>query len=350
MQKKNLNAQTFRMRDINLDAVKGLLILFIVIEHNSLLTDNYLWIRPFSDAFAAACFLTFTFIWPIKNTVSFTAYCDKHFSYWWPFFLFVTFTSILNLFFYNVNSIDFFSIQYLKALFISSPSDIKVASGFMYFWFIPCLCALYVLRFFEQKVGSYSFFITIPLWATIGLIDENILINIPFSLHVIAFIFFLGQLYSRLNGFLLLRNNKVKYIIVIIFLGFSIATPFVGWELFLAAGVIPSFKEPLLLLFYSIFILIAIPGLYHLTYMLPKFLVKFFSYLGGISLTIYLIHPILYILMTQILKLINHPELSFLITISGCLIIGYTIEQTSTFKKVLFPKTLSSLSKIGKYK
>lgn len=350
MEKIILNTKSIKTRDINLDAVKGFLILFIVLEHNSLLSSNYSWIRPFSDAFAAGCFLLFTFIWPIKHNISFAEYCNKHLAYWWPFFIFVTLTSSINFILYNANTFTDISIKYAQALFISSPSEIKNATGFMYFWFLPCLCILYILRFFEKRIGNYSFLITIPSWASIGLINEDFLVNTPLSLHVIAFVFFLGQLYSRLNKYLLLRNNQTEYLVVIIFLGLSISTYFIGWELFLAAGIIPSFKEPLLLFFYSLFILIAIPGLYHLTYMLPKFIVIFLSYLGSISLIVYLIHPILFVSMTKMSQLISHPELSFLLTILGSLIIGYIVEMSPTIKNTFFPKTLSSLLKIGTYK
>lgn len=342
MTNKNINTVVHKTRDIYLDAVKGILILCIVLEHNSLLTSNHDWIRPFSDAFAAGCFLIFTFIWPIKSDFLIN-FLNKKFSYWWPFVLFVTITSLLNHFLFSSTDFTASIEAYLKAISLASPKSIKESSGFMYFWFLPCLCILYLIRLIAIKVGHTFYLISIPAWLFIGVIDDDTLISTPFSLHVIAFIFFIGQIFSITSKVLIKRNNKIQFCLIILFIILSIASYYVGWKLFLAAGNIPSVDQPMLLLFYSVFMLITIPAIYQFTNLLPNFIVAFFSYLGDNSLIIYLFHPIVYILITQIIPIITHPLLSLLATVIICIVISYLIKRINILNKIIFPNKLSNL-------
>jgi len=336
----NISAKT---RDIYLDAVKGFLILCIVLEHNTLLTAEHDWIRPFTDAFAAGCFFIFTFAWQIKK-LSPLQFINKYFAHCWPFIVLITATSILNFFMYfDGGLIDFLS-HYAKAIFIASPQAIKESSGFMYFWFLPCLCFLYLIRLMASKLGKLSYLFTIPAWLLIGTFDEEILIQTPFSLHVIAFIMLIGQIYSDIHKPLLNKNGNIKFLIMPLFLLCSVASYFIGWELFLAGGNIPSWKQPGLLMFYSLFMLIAIPGIYHISHALPLFFIKPIAYLGDNSLIVYLFHPIIYVIITQIIPIVTNPILSLLVTVIICAIISVTLKKVSIINTLMFPSTLNALA------
>jgi len=337
-QKLNQNST----RDIYLDAVKGFLILCIILEHNSLLTSQYDWIRPFSDAFAAGCFLILTFAWPLKNT-NFTTFFNKNFSYWWPFIGFITITSLLNLYL-NKNPEPVESIEnYLKALLFASPTAIKASSGFMYFWFLPCLCFLYLIRRVAHKIGLFSYLFALFAWLFIGEIDEEVLIQTPYSLHVIAFIFLIGLCYSKLHKKMIEPTLFMKTFTIFCFIACSIASINIGWEFFLAGGIIPSIRQPILLFFYSFFLLTAIPGIYHLCSILPKKITSFFAFNGLHSMKIYLLHPLIYISITQIIPIIQNPILSFISTVGLSLLISLLIVRLVPIDNFIFPKTLSSL-------
>ncbi|MGL1957623.1 MAG: hypothetical protein OCD00_09945 [Colwellia sp.] len=329
-------------RDICLDAVKGFLILCIILEHNSLLVAENNWIRPFSDAFAAGCFLILTFAWPIKKN-TFVHFLDKHFAYWWPFLGFISITSILNFFlFSNIQPVE--AIQnYLNALFLASPQAIKASSGFMYFWFLPCLSLLYLFRLLAQKIRTYSYVIAIIAWLFIGEINEELLVKAPFSLHVIAFIFILGLCYSKLHIKLIQQTFIIKTITILGFISCSILSYFIGWKLFLAGGKIPSVLQPELILFYSIYMLIAIPGIYNILTLLPSIVFTFFAYMGHHSMKIYLLHPLVFITITQIIPVTKSPLLSFIITIALSFFISFIIVKLPLIDKFIFPKTLSAL-------
>jgi hypothetical protein len=330
-------------RDVHLDAVKGFLILCIVLEHNHFLTVKYDWIRPFSDAFAAGCFLILTFAWPLKK-VNLASFIDKNFSYWWPYFVFVSITSILNFSLYNNSQLIDSLLNYLNAFFLASPQAIKNSSGFMYFWFLPCLCLLYLIRRILDNIGNYAYFLALMAWLFIGKINDELLTNTPFSLHVIAFILLIGLCYSKLHRKMLQPSLFMKIFTITCFTSCSIASSFIGWELFLAGGVIPSIQQPSLLLFYSLFMLTAIPGIYHLFSLSPAFITSFFAFTGIHSMKVYLFHPLIYITITQIIPIVQDPILSFISTIGLSLFISFVTVKLPLLDKFIFPKTISALA------
>jgi len=331
-----------KTRDIYLDAVKGFLILCIVLEHNHLLTAQFDWIRPFSDAFAAGCFLILTFTWPLKQE-GLSKFVDKNFSYWWPFIVFVTLTTILNWVLYRPYAVPETMKHYIQAIVLSSPEQIKTSSGFMYFWFLPCLCFLYLTRRFLDNLGYIAFLLGLVAWLLVGELDSDLLVKTPFSLHVIAFILIIGLCYQKVHKKLMAPSPIIRGITITLFISGCFLSYSVGWKLFLAGGIIPSFKEPLLLLYYSVFMLIAIPGIYNLFYCLPKFLAQGFAFIGKHSLKVYIFHPLIYIGITQVVPLVSNPLLSFIWTIIFSLLVSHIIHKMLFLERFLFPSTVSSL-------
>lgn len=331
-----------KVRDPLLDAVKGILILCIVLEHNNLLTNNYDWIRPFCDAFAAGCFLIFTFTWPIKR-LPLVQYLDKYFAYYWPYIILLTATTILNYIIFRHSSLNETLFDFFQALVVASPDTIKDSSGFMYLWFLPTLCFLYLIRYFTYGHTKISFLIAVIIWLSIGAINDDVLTSFPFSFHVIAFIFILGLIYQELHQKLINDNNYTKVFCLISFFLCSIASYFIGWELFLAGGIIPSWQDPLLLLYYSYFMLIAIPSIYHLLSFMPALINKVFIYLGKNSLLTYLIHPLIFIAFTKVFPIIEQPLFSFILTIIICLLTALFLEKMPYINSLIFPKKISNL-------
>jgi hypothetical protein len=342
LQKKNYTPHINKRRDPLIDAVKGFLILCIVLEHNSLLTVQYDWIRPFCDAFAAGCFLILTFAWKLDSS-NIKLYMDKYLAYYWPFFIFLTATSLLYSFFLIERNLVSSILDFIKALFIASPLDIKASSGYMYFWFLPCLCFLYLIRKIVNKIGMFGYGLAFIAWLFIGEIGEESLIKTPYSLHVISFIFFIGLCYSKLHNKMIQPTLFMKTFSIVSFVTCSIISIYIGWELFLAGGIIPSIRQPILLIFYSFFMLTAIPGIYHLCSLLPNTVISFFAFTGVHSMKVYLLHPLIYIFITQIIPIIQNPILSFIITIGLSLLISLLIIKLVLIDNFIFPKTLSSL-------
>lgn len=335
----NKPSNDLALRDLKLDAVKGILILCIILEHNSLLTLTHSWIRPFSDAFAAGAFLILSFLRPIKAT-TFIAFLDKYLSHWVPFSLFTLSLAILHFIFFG--SENFFE-NLFKAILLASPQEIKASTGFMYIWFLPCLVVLYILRFVQQKVGNIILILALLSFLLIGEVEDSVLVATPYSLHVIAFIYILGEIYRHIHRPLTEPSKSIKLATVIVFLVLCLGTIKVGWHLFLAGGIIPSWKEPFLLLYYGVMLTIAIPCIYNSFCFLPDIIVKFFASLGEKSLLLYLLHPIVFFVCFRTLNVDINPWLSFVLTISISAILAVCIKKNPILYNLAFPSHISSL-------
>lgn len=329
-------------RDITIDSIKGVLILLIVLEHNLLLTSKYYWIRPFCDSFALGCFFIITFVWKQK-TMSFKELIDVKLKIYWPFIIFATVTSAINLFIIKDQALMVSITVYLKAIFIASPDAIKNSTGFMYLWFIPSICLLYLIRNFENKYIKTILPISFLTFLLIGAIDSKILYKTPFSFHVILFVYFLGLMYKILHPHLIENKLSVKIFCVTSFTACSVASYFVGWKLFLAGGIIPSILQPMHLLFYCFFILIAIPGLYHILSTLPSLVRNSISYFGVHSLIIYLVHPLIFYLLLKIPYIKITPFISLIVTCLLSLIVAVLIKKIDFLNNFLFPERLSKV-------
>ena len=136
-------------RDHRVDCVKGILELLIVLEHNALITISNPQIRPVINAFCVGCFLLLTFTRTIGDK-PFWAHINKYYKYIVTYFLFMTLATLLNSITFSQLSPSDLIYHYLMSIFYQSSEHIKLASGFAFFWFIPCLCSLYFLRFFRE--------------------------------------------------------------------------------------------------------------------------------------------------------------------------------------------------------
>ena len=327
------------LRDLKLDAVKGVLILCIILEHNSLLTLEYSWIRPFSDAFAAGAFLILSFLRPIKTT-TFIAFLDKYLSHWVPFTLFTLCLAILHFIFFGSEN---FLVNLFKAVFLASPQDIKASTGFMYIWFLPCLVVLYIIRLLQQKIGNIIIALALFSFLLVGEVDDSVLVATPYSLHVIAFIYILGEIYRHLHSPLTESSKYIKLASVVLFLVLCLGTVKVGWCLFLAGGIIPSWKEPYLLSYYGVMLTIAIPCIYNIFSFLPDIIVKFFAGLGEKSLLLYLLHPIVFFVCFRLVNIDINPWVSFVVTIVISVFLTICMKKIPILYNLVFPSHISRL-------
>ncbi|MFT6372507.1 MAG: fucose 4-O-acetylase-like acetyltransferase [Gammaproteobacteria bacterium] len=338
-------ATTSKERDIRIDCVKGVLILFIVLEHNTLLTTAYDWIRPVADSIGVGGFILLTFLWPLK-TFSLQLFVDKYLSYLIPFLIFLTLTTAANwIMFRNVAILEGLWI-YAKAAFLASPFDIKEASGFMYLWFLPCLVALYFIRLIHAKIGSIFLLVALVAFIVVVQLPERVLIKLPFSLHVIGFLYLPALVSAKFYNPIVNSPVLVKFVIGALFLIGCFISTLIGWKFFLAGGLFPTWQEPWLILFYSVLLVITVPSIYIIVSLLPNMVLQPLSLLGRDSLKIYLAHPIIYILLTKILKIIAAPLLSFLVVVALSVMFAWAVNRMPLLNRLMFPSSLSSLRQL----
>jgi fucose 4-O-acetylase-like acetyltransferase len=326
------------MRDIKLDAVKGVLILLIVLEHNYLLASTVFWVRPVTDSFVAGAFLILAFSREVKN-LPFLAYIDKYYCYVVPFIIFVTFFSFVNAILFGGIPAGQRVFNYIMAIVIQSPYYIKQSSGFAYLWFLPCISFIFLLRFLHKKTND-AFLIPMGLATlSIGFLPESTLYKFPFSAHVAFFIYALGWLYGKFHDRLIGRNAYGVLAAIIFLLLLAIGYDF-PMDLLLFAGTIPDFTQANFY-YYLLILFFANPGIYCFMRLCPELPLRFFAFLGRNSIVIYVSHQVFYVGLTRFLDFSN-GYIVYLATVIFAVFFSLAMSYMSVLNKIIFPESVTS--------
>lgn len=326
-------------RLLRLDAVKGILELLIVLEHNLLITTAEPGLRPIVNSFCVGCFMLLTFTRDVKNT-NFTAYVDKYYRYLIPYFFFITAATILNFFIFNNLSNSEHLTSYLLSLFWQSTTYIKQASGFAFFWFLPCLCFIYLLRFIHMKIGWPFLVIMAVSNVFIGLVNEDVLAQFPYGSHVALFLYFIGCVYQHIHK-KFTQDDKFGLLAFVIFISLIAINPFIPPGLLLFAGIIPSIFDGYQYVYYFSILLFSYPGILYATRIFPNILSKALAFCGRYSLWIYLSHQMFYILLVDFLKVSSNGPFIFVITVVLSCITSVIIDKNLWIKSLMIPRSFS---------
>lgn len=322
-----------------LDAVKGILELLIVLEHNLLITSAEPALRPIVNSFCVGCFMLLTFTRDVKRT-NFTAYVDKYYRYLIPYFFFITAATALNFIIYNNLSIQEHITSYGLSLVWQSTTYIKEASGFAFFWFLPCLCFIYLLRFIHMKIG-WPFLVFMGLCNVfIGLVNEDVLAQFPYGSHVALFLYFIGCVYQHIHK-KFTQDDKFGLLAFVIFISLIAINQFIPPGLLLFAGIIPSIFDGYQYAYYFLILLFSYPGILYATRIFPTMLTKALAFCGRYSLWIYLSHQMFYILLVDFLHVSSNGPLIYVITVLLSCITSLIIDKNLWIKSLLIPRSFS---------
>lgn len=143
-------------RDAGLDAVKGLLVLLIVVGHSSPLYLAWSPATTFLYRFHVAGFLLLVGMRPAE-TLPWRAVADRAVRYLVPFAAYLVAAAALLLLVFGprTGAAALQQARWLgQALWSGAASDCKQASGFSLFWFMPTLLSLTLLRSAWARVGK----------------------------------------------------------------------------------------------------------------------------------------------------------------------------------------------------
>jgi hypothetical protein len=322
-----------------LDAVKGILELLIVLEHNLLITSVEPALRPIVNSFCVGCFMLLTFTREVKDT-NFLAYVNKYYRYLIPYFFFLSAATVLNFIIFNDLSFSEHSQSYAMALLWQSTDYIKEASGFAFFWFIPCLCLMYLLRFLHMRIG-WPFLVLMALSNMfIGLLHEDTLAQFPFGAHVALFLYFIGCVYHHIHK-RFTQDDKYGLLAFCIFSALILINPWIPPGLLMFAGIIPTIFDTPQYLYYFTILLFSYPGILYFTRLIPRKITDALAFCGRYSIWIYLSHQMFYILLVDFLQVSQNGLLVFTITIIMSCLTSIIIDKTPFFKAMLLPRSVS---------
>ena len=331
----------------SLNALKGLLIIFVVMDHNDLLRilapDLF---RPLT--FHVLGFLVLPCLLPTKP-VDRGFFLDRLIRYLVPFWWVLTFTTLMYaLAFRNGGGLSTVAVDWLAAAAIGSAPLVKTATGFYYLWFLPCLAGMVILLTLFQSLNKswqYASGIVMLLGhAVITAFPEVLLRYTPFGLLIVMWVFPLGLLmrWAITNGWVF----RLRYLILVVFLASYSYLVAIGLNVEIMTLELRSISEPLLFLLQDI---TAVSGVLMVMWIATKLdKLSMLNLCGKHSLMVYLLHPLVFFLGYKLsgvsnLHLESYPllavgVLSVVLTVSISLLLAIGIARIPIARAWLTPK------------
>ena len=289
------------------EIMKGLLVLLIILGHNSILTQNISGLYDYLYSFHVLIF--FIIPWFYTTNFSWNSSIKRSSKLWsWYLTFFVVQVVLYNLLFDTTFSLG----ETLKAFFLGGHSLLKGVTGYMYLWFMPAF-------FFSMLVRDVYTIANKPsriamIIASIGVVAFFAFYSYTNYIAIVQGVFFaaLGITASLLS---LPKQSIYRLVIVAIFavssvLMFIDATkgfvrPFMPYIAFLALWSIIEF------------------GKKHLNW---------FQHLGKLSMFIYLTHPLIFQLLLRVVpniySQIVYGTIILLLTTLISIIVSWCMQKT----------------------
>ncbi len=277
----------------SIDAVKGLLVLIVIMDHNDLLRA---WVPEFFKplTFHVLGFLILPFLAPVKF-LSQRQLFDRAIRYLVPFWCVLTFTTALYTVLLRHDApANVVLIDWLAALLIGSAPLVKTASGFYYLWFLPALFGVvYVLSIFDTVGRRSKTIITTAARLThafIAMFSIELLKYTPFGVLIVLWIFPFGVLMRiALKSESFYRYRYAVLGAFIVSYGYLV---FRGKNIEIMTLELHSVTDPLLFILQDIS---AFTGVVVAIWLAMKLnTVRFINACGKHSLMVYLLHPLIF--------------------------------------------------------
>lgn len=200
-------------------ALRGILIVLIVIGHNKFILQSIPVIRPILYNFHVLAFLLLPFIGSVDR-LSWGFLGDRLIRYGVPYAWF--FTIAASAFWWlsesGIGVADAF-VTYLLGLIVGSADLSKEATGFRLYWFLPTLFGLIVARAGLNWIRgrSKSAYWVVLCCGFIGasLMGESIVKWAPFGLPIVGYVIVLGLVVERLSLDGVFDNRRSVFVLII---------------------------------------------------------------------------------------------------------------------------------------
>ena len=343
--------------DVHIEAMRGVLILLVILDHNDLIRDVRsvnAWFLPMT--FHVAGFLLLPFLVD-RRPLTWKSAGDHAIRYLVPFlFALVLYSTAYFVLILHgrlpLHEISAFAVAFL----IASPRAVQAATGFIVLWFLPALCTLVLLIGIHKKLYpplKQPFLgATIVVHLLVGSFPGIVKDVTPQGLLIALSIFPLGVLTRKILPYVLKENR-------LIWAAVGIAAVGAGWllergsEVEVATLVLPTVDRP----FWVLATDASDIGFFVALAICSPFLNRLpgIGVLGRYSLVVYLIHPLLYKPIFAALALIERHGpgadpasllywafalLSVVLVASLSLAIAATIQAVPTSRRLLTPRNL----------
>lgn len=327
---------------------KGIMIIFIVIGHNTFLSSLTPSLWRFLYSFHVLCFLFLPFLYSVKE-LNKESILNNFVRYYIPSF----WASLVSFLLFSIISfvpLSMYSIaKYIQSIVIGSALLFDESTGFQLFWFLPALFSLILLKnlFFSLNALTKTLIIIIFTFShiVVGNLSPFWIKYTPIGLHIVSYLFILCLLvywvYLKING----KNAKIViFISLFLFIIFSLISH--NYRTFINVGVLKiySLKNN----FFALLLhdLIAISAFFFFFY-ISKYLVKIklLAIFGQNSLLIFLTHSLVFYGLLSLIKKANLESNIFLLAIISIiatlffsLLIARSIHGNDLLRKLVTPR------------
>ncbi len=289
------------------EIMKGILILLIILGHNTVLINNISGLFDYLYSFHVLVF--FILPWFYITKFSWNSTIKRSVKLWFWYFVFF----VVQVVFYNLLFDTTFSLPgAVKAFFLGGHTLLKGVTGYMYLWFMPTF-------FFAMLVRDAYLVANKP--SRIAMIVASIGVLVFFAFHaytnyiaIIQGVFFaaLGIVASQ---FSLPKRKAYKCIMVAIFIACSVLM-FVDT----AKGFIQPFMP--FIAFFAIWSMVEFGKRY----------LGWLKCLGQLSLFIYLTHPLVFQLLLRVvlnggLSQLGYGFITFILTTIVSVIVAWCMQK-----------------------
>jgi fucose 4-O-acetylase-like acetyltransferase len=316
------------------DAIKGILILLIILGHNHYLAPKREPLFNFLYLFHVICFFILPFFYNKLKELSFNNIRDIIVRCYIPyFFFFILCTFIYVLTSYDNEIFDFGKVcSSLYAFFNGSEVLLKENAGFNFVWFLPAFCSFSILKIcFDHSNKTVKLIIVLVSCVLVfykEFTKDYLFPYIPFAI-VQGFYFFA---FGFVTWFLVNKIPYIKYVGAVVFIVFSFIFSFEGET------------EHIKVLFF-IFPTIA----FMLLLSLKKLIVyiPFLQQLGRLIFPVYLVHVIIYNVLEKILSYsILNAVITYVLTILLSVVAALFMTKISFIQKLVLPKGYSDFKSL----
>ncbi len=337
----------------SLDAVKGVLIVAVVLGHSLFADPLSPGLRTVVYSFHVQCFLLFSFLF-LPGALKVRTIGDIAVRYLVPYAFAVISLSVLHAMTQQI-SFGTWMLDVSKALITGNARDLKDATGFYLYWFLPVLCVVVVLKtVYFHCPGRIRLILVIC-----AVVGHLFLPAIPpsvkqnwrlFGTHIALFIFPLGLCVHYVATPLLTRLPKQWRFLLPCSLGVSLWLLLEqGWQVNLGNLAYASYRNlPALILQDSVAVL-AFLSLLLFSGRLGR--IPWLSQIGSQSLVIFLLHQAVIVATLRVLGGWVSQEaspgtrwlaaaLSVLCGLLAPFFIGKLIYSRPRAKSILFPRSI----------
>ena len=317
-------------------AIKGLLMLLIILGHCSLLTftdfvtrERFVWWH-WLYTFHVYAFFILPFLYGCKqlSARSYGLEAKKNFiKLYVPYFWF----SIICAFFFYLSGSKLNPLEMCKAFVMGNEPLLAKTMGFHYLWFLPAMFALLCIHhlYFNVSKSLKLFLIALSIIVlALPLFLKGINLREFVPLAIIQGLSF--AIYGIASRFIIITTDAIKY------------KKYLFVSLFLIASCLFFLGNGMnYILIYNLFMpVLFFCALYQFRTSIAR--LSFLKLIGQYSLQIYLVHVIIYNILFKVL--VHYGETSlimgiivYVVTLSISLIIAVLIKKSQVLSKIVFP-------------